>query len=75
MDGFAGIQMEHEPGKRPRVLSERISDRRAWLVAGLKRGYSQSAHTNVQWDASAQAAFAAYADFARVSTDTRKLGR
>lgn len=73
MENFADIPWQHEPAKRPLVTSERISDRKAWLLAILRRGYSESAHTNSQWDAPADAAMQAYVTYSRVATDDRNF--
>ena len=69
MEAFADLPYEHEPTRRPIILSERIADRRDWLDAVLRKGYDQTGHANRQWDAAALSAFQAYADYTRVSAD------
>src|ERR1043166_3247823 len=58
---------EHDPRKRPLVISERASSQKDWLEKGLAGGYAASGHTNTNWDARVHAAFSAYASYARAN--------
>jgi len=58
---------EHDPRKRPLVVSEGASNQKVWLENVLTKGYAASGHTNAHWDARVRAAFAAYAGYARAS--------
>ncbi len=64
-DRLRGRPLVHEPSQRPLILSERAPNRRDWALRALERGYAESGHTNVQWDASVHAAFVAFADCTR----------
>jgi hypothetical protein len=59
---------EHDPAKRPLVLSQPAPSRREWVLQVLKQGYHDTGKTNNQWDAKVQALFEAFADYSRIST-------
>ncbi len=66
------IPHEHDPKKRPVVLSARAESRRDWLMKVLDRGYAESGSANSRWDGLASKALQAYADYSRVgATDER----
>jgi hypothetical protein len=73
MDGFGGLPYEHDPARRPLVLSERITNARDWLLSILRKGYAETARTNAQWDAAADLALQAYANYSRVSADAHNF--
>src|SRR5689334_9197320 len=51
---------EHDPAKRPLVLSRPAANRREWVLQSLKQGYQDTGKTNKDWDAKVQAAFEAF---------------
>src|SRR6187551_1393333 len=59
---------EHDPAKRPLVLSKPASTRREWALQTLKQGYQDTGKTNKEWDAKVLALFEAFADYSRIST-------
>lgn len=67
MEALQNLPHEHEPNKRPLVISQPNTDRRSWLLSVLKQGYEATGRTNTGWDAPALDAMAAYADFSRVT--------
>ena len=68
LDKLRGVPHEHNPARRPLVLSERAATCRDWLLRALDRGYAQGGHTNSQWDPLIHAAFVAYADYTHAGT-------
>src|SRR5678816_248206 len=40
---------EHDPAKRPLVLSQPAPSRREWVLQVLKQGYHDTGKTNNQW--------------------------
>jgi hypothetical protein len=41
LDGLLQVPLEHDPAKRPLVLSERVANRRDWALGALDRGYAR----------------------------------
>ena len=64
----AGLALEHDPAKRPLVLSQPASSRWQWVLQILKQGYLETDRTNAEWDAKVQTAFEAFAQYSRIST-------
>jgi tetratricopeptide (TPR) repeat protein len=69
LDSFNELPYVHEPLRRPRVISDKQSNRKQWLINVLNQGYSASGHTNRQWTDAARQSFTAYADYSREATD------
>ena len=65
---FAGVVAEHDPAKRPLILSKPAPNRRQWIVQTLQQGYKDTGRTNAVWDKQVAGAFEAFADYSRVST-------
>ena len=68
LDRIARLPLEHDPAKRPLILSEPAANRRQWAIQTLKQAYQQTGRTNVSWDAKVETAFEAFVDYSRVST-------
>lgn len=68
LDRIAALPHDHDPVKRPLIVSERAANRRQWVVQVLQQGYRDTARTNVAWDEQVGLAFEAFADYSRVST-------
>jgi hypothetical protein len=63
IDRLRGVPFEHDPAKRPLVLSEAATNRHDWALRALERGYAASGQADSRWDAQAKTSFAAYEDF------------
>src|SRR5437879_1237825 len=57
LDNFSQLPYVHEPLSRPRVISDKQSNRKQWLINVLNQGYSTSGHTNGQWTDTAHRSF------------------
>src|SRR5690242_3056359 len=58
-NSVTGPALEHDPAKRPLVLSQPASSRRQWILQVLNQGYHETGRTNAEWDAKVQTAFEA----------------
>jgi hypothetical protein len=65
LDDLLQVPLEHDPTKRPLILSEREGNRRDWALRALERGYAQGGGTNKLWDSQMHAACRAYVDYTR----------
>jgi hypothetical protein len=72
LDGLLQVPLEHDPAKRPLVLSERAANRRDWALGALERGYEQGGGTNKLWDSQMHAACRAYVDYSRGGATDRQ---
>lgn len=70
LDRASDLPFEPDPAKRPVILSQPAATRRQWMLQALRQGYLATGRTNALWDAKVQAAFEAFADYTRVSTET-----
>ena len=68
LDQIAALPHEHDPAKRPLIVSQRALNNRQWAVQALQHGYHDTAQTNVAWDEQVGRAFEAFVDYSRVST-------
>lgn len=68
LDRGAGLPQEHDPAKRPLILSQPAPNRRQWVIQVLQQGYHDTARTNAVWDSQVLRAFEAFADYSRGST-------
>jgi len=68
LNRVADLPHEHDPAKRPLILSQPASNRRQWVVQVLQHGYHDTARTNADWDSQVTRAFEAFADYSRVNT-------
>ena len=68
LDRIGNLPFEHDPTKRPLVLSQPASNRRQWAFQALQRGYRATGKTNGLWDSQVERAFGVFADYTRIST-------
>jgi hypothetical protein len=59
---------EHDPAKRPLVLSKPASTRREWALQTLKQGYQDTGKTTTNGTREVLWLFEAFADYSRIST-------
>jgi len=71
IDRVGKVKFEQDPRKRPLVLSQRATTRVEWVKRALERGYLDSGHANVLWDAPARSAFEAFVDYTRGARQER----
>ncbi len=67
LDSLRDVKFEHDPARRPLVLSEPAANRRDWALRALEHGYAQGGGTNSRWDSQMHAVFQAYVDYSRGS--------
>src|SRR5215831_5569987 len=61
LDRVSVLPFEPDPERRPLIISEPASNRVAWTISALNRGFAESGHTNA-WDPQVKTLFEAYAD-------------
>src|SRR5438105_3252617 len=68
LDSFNELPYVHEPLRRPRVISDKQSNRKQWLINVLNQGYRSSGHAQAQCADAVRQSFTGYADYARQTT-------